>query len=220
MKNNTFSIVIPAYNEDSYIYKLITTILSKYPDEHIIVVDDGSDNFINFNHKNVFIVRNENRLGKGLSILKGIDKSLSLGASFSIVIDGDMQHDCEYIQKFIEESIDVDLVLGYRELSKPMPFYRILSNRITTAIISFISKVKIKDSQCGFRRYKNSFLKKYAFKEKGFQFESEVLLKLNRETRLSQIPIKTIYNDSKSHMNIIYDTLKFIKLILRHIFNE
>ena len=219
MENNTFSIIIPAYNEEPRIYELINLILSRYPEYDIIVVDDGSDLPINFEHKNVSIIRNKNRKGKGVSILKGVDKSLSIGALFSIVIDGDMQHDHNYIQDFINESRNLDLVLGYRKLSWPMPFHRILSNKLTTSIISLISRVKIKDSQCGFRRYKNSFLKQKNFKEEGFQFESEVLLKIDNNTKLSQIPIKTIYNDSKSHMNIVYDTLKFIKLILRRLFN-
>ena len=165
------------------------------------------------------VLKNKKRRGKGYSILKGIDKSVSIGSDFSIVIDGDMQHNPDFIQDFINENSDYDLVLGYRDISPPMPFHRIFSNKITSYIISFLSGFKIKDSQCGFRRYKNLFIKNNIFLEKGFQFESEVLLNLGKQNKVSQVPIKTIYNDSKSHMNIWSDTLKFIRLILRHLFN-
>ena len=60
---------------------------------------------------------------------------------------------------------------------------------------------KIKDSQCGFRMYKNSIFKSTIFNEEGFQFESELLLKLGRDIYIKQIPIKTIYNKLTSMIN-------------------
>ena len=210
------SIIIPAYNEDTTIYTLIDSISKNYS-LPIIVVDDGSDIEIKVSAlENTYVLRNDGNKGKGYSVLKGISYSSSLGFSHSIVLDADLQHDVNDIEKFLKTG-EGDLVLGYRELASPMPIHRRLSNRLTSWFISKISGFKIKDSQCGFRMYKNSLLEKEDFKEKGFQFESEILLKLPKETKIRQIPIKLIYNDKKSHINKVKDTGRFIKLIFRHL---
>ena len=65
--------------------------------------------------------------------------------------------------------------------------------------------------------YKNSIFEELKFSQNGFQFESEFLLKLDKEKRIKQIPINTIYNGSKSHINKIKDTIKFVKLISNHL---
>ena len=70
----------------------------------------------------------------------------------------------------------------------------------TSYFISKISGFRIKDSQCGFRMYRNSLLEKISFQEKGFQFESEVLLKIPKETKIGQIPINLIYNNIDNYI--------------------
>ena len=49
----------------------------------------------------------------------------------------------------------------------------------------------------------------------GYQLESEILIKsINKDTELDFVIIPTIYNKNQSNMHPVYDTLKFIKLIL------
>ena len=214
---NTYAIIIPSYNEDT-ISDIASEITLKYSFP-LIIVDDGSDKPISFEStglSKVIILRNKENKGKGYSILKGIKKSISLKCSHSIVLDADYQHCPNDIKSFVSNE-DCGLVLGYRFFKSPMPFSRILSNKVTSFIISFLSKQNIKDSQCGFRAYKNAIFNDLIFKENGFQFESEILLKMARNLKVKQIPVKTIYNENKSHINKTKDTLKFIKLIIRHL---
>ena len=98
-----------------------------------------------------------------------------------------------------------------------MPFLRRLSNKITSKIISKLTNNTILDSQCGYRRYRLEDVLSESYTEKGFQFESEVLIKcLNDNTSMTQIKIETIYDkNNKSYINHVSDTLKFIKLILK-----
>ena len=85
--------------------------------------------------------------------------------------------------------------------------------------LNTLVKNRIFDSQCGYRRYKISLLSDKEFKENGFQFESEILLKcINKDISIKHIDIPTIYNNSKSSIKNISDTFKFIKLIGRHCF--
>ena len=212
-----YSIIIPSYNEPG-LDVLIGRIQRMY-DFEIIVIDDGSTPQLALKDtcQKVSIIRNEKNRGKGYSILRGIKESAERGFKHSIVIDADFQHDPEDIESFIDESQQYDMIMGYRKFKSPMPFFRIASNKITSFIISSIIRKKIKDSQCGFRMYRNSIFKNLIFNETGFQFESEVLLKSGKNIRIKQVPIKTIYNNNASHINKTKDTYKFIKLILRHI---
>ena len=213
-----YSIVIPAYNETSTISSLVSELASLYSFP-IIVIDDGSDVLIKIenHHSNVHVIRNSSNKGKGYSILKGLRYSSELKCTHTITLDGDKQHNPANVKRFINLDNDYDLVLGARKLKSPMPLHRILSNKITSFIVSKISKIKVIDSQCGFRMYKNSIINRISFREMGFQFESEVFFKINKQSIIKTVDIDVIYNDKKSHINNIVDTLRFVRLIIREI---
>ena len=99
-----------------------------------------------------------------------------------------------------------------------MPIQRIISNTITSFIISLFTDIKIKDSQCGYRRYALSKLNNLNINDNGYLFESEILLKyINKYSIVKNIKIDTIYQNSKSSIHIFRDTGKFIHLIMKHI---
>tara|TARA_B100000941_G_scaffold80455_1_gene55136 strand:- start:20886 stop:21545 length:660 start_codon:yes stop_codon:yes gene_type:complete len=213
-------IVIPCYNTHIYINKLISD-LYKNTSTDILIIDDGSSPKISFEKNkltNIKIIRNNKNRGKGHALKKGFIYANENNYTHVITLDGDLQHDPSEINNFILESQDIDFLIGYRELRKPMPLLRIISNIITSKIISLILNKRIRDSQCGYRRY---CLKKIYFKENssnGYIFESEILLNsVNKSSKLKNIPIKLIYDGSPSHINKFTDTIKFIELILKHI---
>jgi len=212
-------IVIPAYNSNNFINKLIKKIIDQ-TDVEILVIDDGSINKITIDNKNdVILIRNKTNRGKGYVLKKAIKYALKNSFTHILTMDSDLQHDPKHLNEFLEFEKDVDIVFGRREFSNPMPIHRIFSNKITSFIISFLVKNKIKDSQSGYRRYKLSLFKNVNLKENGFHFESELILKcVNKNTKIGHILIDTIYNNSISSINNFSDTYKFIKLIFRHCF--
>jgi len=212
-------IVIPAYNSNNSINILIKKIIDQ-TDVKILVIDDGSIDKINIKNKNAAIlIRNNKNKGKGYVIKKAIKYALENNFTHILTMDSDLQHDPKHVNEFLELDRDIDIVFGYRKFSNPMPIHRIFSNKITSFIISFLVKQKIKDSQTGYRRYKLSLFKDIRLSENGFHFESELILKcVNKKTKIGHILIETIYNNSISSINNISDTIKFIKLIIRHCF--
>ena len=215
-----YSIVIPSFNETN-LNKLLNEIteISTAP---IIVVDDFSKIPFSCNvlNENIHILRNQKNRGKGYSIKKGVLKSNLLNCDYSLTMDADSQHSPKDIVSFLDQYKKYDLIIGYRNFNDSMPFHRKLSNKITSLIISSFCKIDINDSQCGFRLYKNDLFSNYTFNEDGFQFESEVLLKIGNKIRIKQIPIKTIYNNNTSKINYFRDTYNFIKLILRYAYTD
>ncbi len=214
-------IVIPAYNTNQHISILIAKIRLK-TDEDILVYDDGSNPSISLDDSfgNIVLKRNTVNKGKGNVLIKAFNYALKNNFTHIITIDSDLQHNPDSINLFLDTDKEVDLVVGKRDFSKPMPIHRRFSNRITSFIISILVRKKIKDSQCGYRKYKISSFNIKSCIEKGFHFESEILLKsMNGKSIIEHIDIETIYNmGNNSSIKNFSDTLKFISLIRRFCF--
>ena len=213
-------IIIPAYNPPDLFPQLINRLyeLTSIP---IIVIDDGSIPIINLHEGDYILLRNSKNRGKGYSLVKAFHYAYKRGYSHAVTLDADFQHDPRLLDSFMDIHEDISIVLGRRNFNKQMPIHRRLSNKITSSIISYICGKMILDSQCGYRRYKLSDVCSETFIENGFQFESEVLIKLLAEnkTSLEHLPIPTIYEKENSSMNNFWDTIKFIRLIIRTMAN-
>jgi len=211
-------IIIPAFNPPESFKTLIDRInnIISIP---IIVVDDGSNSFININYDYITLLRNRHNKGKGYSLIKAFKYAYKKGYTHSITLDADSQHDPRYLCNFLEINEEIPIVIGKRNFNKRMPIHRKLSNIITSRIISYICGQTIHDSQCGYRRYKLSEVCSENYIENGFQFESEVLIKLLGISNCSiyQINIPTIYDSEKSYINNLMDAVKFLRLIVRSI---
>jgi hypothetical protein len=94
-----------------------------------------------------------------------------------------------------------------------MPFFRVVSNRITSAMVSWRLGVKIPDSQSGYRLHSRRLLEQIKPNTNGYEMESELLLKAVRGgMKVDFIPIATIYAGEASHIRGTRDTWRFIKM--------
>ena len=212
-------LVVPSYNSNDTLTQLINSI-NIANDVDIIIVDDDSDDIFTTDLSNVEVLRNKKNMGKGFSLRKAFKHAIDRSFTHAVTLDADLQHSPSELYKFIDESEEFDFILGCRDRDRSMPLHRKFSNFITTFIISKLSGFSVLDSQCGYRRYNLKEVGLYKYKEDGFQFESEVLIKCLKSTsKVKQVKIETIYDkDNKSYINHVSDTLKFIRLILRSIF--
>jgi len=214
------AIIIPTYNPPDTFYSLLKSI-RKITSNTIIIIDDGSTPKINMDHSGVLVLRNRHNQGKGYTLIKGFQYAVNEGFTHAITIDADSQHDPELINSFLEYDENIHLVLGTRNFTENMPIHRKISNKLTSYIISLLCGKTVLDSQCGYRRYKLKDVCSESFLEKGFQFESEVLIKLLRNNCTHvNLEIPTIYNRENSSINNFIDTFKFIRLILRKLIRD
>lgn len=215
------AILIPSYNSNKQLDQLIKKIKDKLNNQ-IIVVDDGSPNPIKINYNDISLIQNEDNMGKGLSLQRGFQFAKQKGFKNVITMDSDLQHNPDELSLFLDVQEDVDFVLGFRERDASMPISRKFSNWITSKIISSLTKIKIKDSQCGYRRYSLSAIENFDYTETGFQFESEILIKaINEKSIVEQVKVSTIYDkNNKSYIKHFSDTIKFIRLIINSIMRK
>ena len=159
---------------------------------------------------------NERNLGKGHALLTGLTHALNAGYTHAVTLDADSQHNPQFIKLLLMQNPEISLVYGFRNFSCTMPIHRRCSNIISSWIISVLIGNKVLDSQCGFRRYHLEKVLKHTYNELGFQFESEVLIKLGIQGEsFHRVQISTLYSNEKSAINNLTDTFKFIRLIFK-----
>ncbi len=218
-------VVIPAFNVDRTIARVIHGCVSIIPRENIIVVDDGStDNTRTLvEQSGATIIVHENNRGKGAALRSGFGAALKYGCDAVITLDADLQHDPTYIVKFLElikKHEDWGIIIGSRWRSgSKMPLDRRLSNRVTSFLISIKTGQKIPDSQSGYRLIKRDVLEKVVTNENRFMAETELLLKASSNGfKIGTVHIPTIYAEEGSHISKFRDTLQFISIYIRSFF--
>lgn len=215
-------IILPAYNAEVFLEKTLQAVLDIFPPHKIIVVDDGSSDqtFIKAQASGVICVKHAQNLGKGSALMSGFSKAKSLGWEWTITLDADGQHSPGDLESFLTVTPQRQdaLYVGKRKiLGTTMPFHRRLSNSLTTWIISKLAGQNVYDAQCGYRMYRLSAVNESAFPLEGrFEFEAKVLVLLSRQGFLIKpVDIATVYTDNGSHMRLVHDTLRFIRMVWR-----
>jgi dolichol-phosphate mannosyltransferase len=212
-------VLIPSYNESRTIGNLIKEIKAMNLD--VVVVDDGSldGTPVIARQAGAQVILHGRNMGKGISLRDGFEYALKKGYEVVITMDGDGQHDPKSLYSFLEKagSSKAGIIIGNR-MKDPtnMPFIRRLTNKFMSWILSRMSGQHIPDSQCGFRLINRGVLEKIVLSASKYEIESEILLRAAKEGFvIESIPIRTIYEGQQSSINPFFDTLRFIRLVLK-----
>jgi len=201
-KGKKLVVMIPCYNEEKTIAKLIKLIPRKikgFSKVEVLVMNDGSkDNTVKL-AKSVGANRIHSHFpnkGLGVNFRLGLEEALSMKADVVVNIDADLQFNPKDIPKIVEPIIDgkADVVTATRfkdpKLIPKMPAIKKFGNHFFTKIISLLLKQKFTDTQCGFRAYnKEACMRANLFGK--FTYTQEVFLDLaNKGMRIVEVPIK------------------------------
>jgi dolichyl-phosphate beta-glucosyltransferase len=165
-----YSIVIPAYNEGvrlgPTLERVLAYIHAQQWDAEVIVVNDGSrDNTADvvraFAEKDAALrlVENPGNRGKGYSVRNGM-----LNARGHIVLfsDADLSSPIEEAPKLLSAlNSGADIAIGSRWLraetqTQRQPLHRQIFGRIFNLMLRITLGLKFKDTQCGFKAFKQS----------------------------------------------------------------
>lgn len=214
-KSNTCA-VIPFYNEKNTIQEVLDKTLQYV--QFVILVDDGStENYqLNYDEDRVNLIKHNKNRGKGAALKTGLQEAINKKYDYTICLDADLQHPPESISEFIEKLDSADIVVGNRMSDKSsMPFHRIMSNTITSFLLTIKSGIKIPDSQNGFRGYKTSIINNLMNVSDGWAAESEMIILAGRKKyNFDFVTIPTIYANDSSKMQPVKATISFIYVIL------
>ncbi|WP_428026897.1 glycosyltransferase family 2 protein [Arcobacter sp.] len=214
-------VVIPTYNNDFTIQKVVDDVLSY--DIKVIVVDDGYDKPVERilnNNSNLIVLRHPVNKGKGEAILTGARKAKELGYKYFISLDGDGQHLASQIEKIVSMCDgDNQIIIGARNFNisnvpNGSKFGRWFSNFWAT----WDTEQVIEDSLSGFRLYPTSILD-LDIKTSRFDWEMEVLVKHSWKKRLiKEVQIDCYYpspEERVSHFKKFWDTAAIVMVHIR-----
>ena len=151
-------IIIPAYNEQDNIEKVVNNLIENYPQYDYLVVNDCSKD----NTEKILKENNYNyislpiNLGIGGAVQSGYLYARQKEYDIAIQIDGDGQHDPAYIEKLIQPIVDgeADMTIGSRFIEKEgfqTSFLRRIGINIIRVIIFLCCGIKATDTTSGFR---------------------------------------------------------------------
>jgi len=152
-------IVIPAYNEEAVIAKVISRIRNTTTPEFelfICVVNDGSDDSTSevANRDAEVVIDLPINLGVGSAVRAGYQYALRHHFEYVVQIDADDQHDPEYIKLMLGQLSEFDHVVGSRYLNKDGYQISIIV-RIAQIVVSLLMRalhgIKVSDPTSGFR---------------------------------------------------------------------
>lgn len=229
-------ILIPAYQPSLVLVDLINNIKKKFSEKvscasdkpKILIVNDGSTNQ---ESKEVFqklkvmggvkVLQHPNNKGKGAAIKTGIEYAAKMNISFIVTADADGQHCANDIIKLLTCAKYPDnLILGVRKFNYNSPLRSRFGNAITKFIFRLLYKIDIKDTQTGLRKIPSSLFNDFLqISSNGYEFEFDSLIRSARMRKISQIPIKTIYElgNPTSHFRPFLDSAKIYYVLSRHI---
>ena len=145
-------VIVPAYNAEPTLAKVVKDVRRNLPGAWIIGVDDGSTDGSRKLLKTVAdetIEFDQNR-GKGAALRAGFDAALKKGAAAVLTIDSDGQHDAAFAPAIVGALDRADIVIGTRDLSGAhVPKHRRIANMISSAATRAVSGGKVRDSRRG-----------------------------------------------------------------------
>jgi glycosyltransferase involved in cell wall biosynthesis len=202
-------IIIPAYNSAKTIPQVVAGALKHVP--KVIVANDGSedDTAQAASLAGAEVISIDHNQGKGHALELLFQKAIENGYDAVISMDADTQHDPDDIPKFIKahEKYPEDLIVGSRMHEKhKIPRGRYNSMHIARFFISLAANQFIEDTQCGFRLYPLSLVKKLHLTSDRYVTETEILIKVGDiGATIRKINVNTIYGVNISHFRPVLD---------------
>lgn len=195
------SIVIPAYNEEQTIGKVLDALMEELKDLHeIIVVDDGSSDHTaavveaySQHLPAVRLIKQPKNQGKTQALRTGFE---CCTGDIVIVQDADMEYHPQDIPPLIYPILQgkADVVYGsrfmIRQASRILYFRHFMANQFLTFLSNLLTDLNLSDVETGYKAFRTEIIKNIIIESHGFGFEIEVTAKVAKlRCRVYEVPI-------------------------------
>jgi glycosyltransferase involved in cell wall biosynthesis len=155
-------IIIPAYNEQDNIERVVDNLIENYPEYDYLVVNDGSRDRTPeiCKEKNYNFLDMPINVGLSDGVQAGMMYAHRHGYDYAIQFDGDGQHDPAYIKDMIEAMSECDICIGSRFVTERKPkSLRMLGSNMISTIIKLTTGKRINDPTSGMRMFNRATIK-------------------------------------------------------------
>ena len=222
-QNLSVAVLLPCYNEEVTIGKVVRDFKNSLPDATIYVYDNNStDRTAEIAEAEGAIVRREPRQGKG-NVIRAMFEDID--ADVYVMADGDDTYPADAAPAMVAKVLEgYDMVIGDRLSStyfqeNKRPFHN-FGNRLVRGSINHLFRAHVTDIMTGYRAFSFTFVKTYPVLSRGFEVETEMTIhSLNNNLRLYEMPIQ--YRDrpegSVSKLDTVGDGIRVMSTIFRMI---
>ena len=214
------AVLIPCYNEEQTVEKVVTDWKNALPEATIYVYNNNSkDRTAELAEKAGAIVRNEYKQGKG-NVIRRMFREIE--AECYVMVDGDDTYPADCAREMVDHVLNrkVDMVVGDRLSStyfteNKRPFHN-FGNTLVRSSINLLFQSDIKDIMTGCRAFSYQFVKSFPVLSKGFEIETEMsIYAVDRNMFIANvvIPYRDRPEGSESKLNTLSDGFKVLKTI-------
>jgi glycosyltransferase involved in cell wall biosynthesis len=214
------AVLIPCYNEEVTIAKVIGDTREQLPDARIYVFDNNSaDRTAAIAAACGAIVLREKRQGKGFVVQSMFRK---VDAEFYVMVDGDDTYDLSQVTAMLTavEEEKADMVVGRRLSNYTAASFRplhVFGNKLVRSLINVLFKANLSDIMSGYRVMNRDFVKNINITSAGFDIETEMSIKaLKYHYKIAEVDVAYRERPHGSHSKL--NTFRDGFLVLKKIF--
>lgn len=184
----TLSVVMPVYNEQETLDRIVRRVASTTLKAELVAVDDGSTDgsleiLRRLESEGLIdrVIVHERNLGKGAALASGFAAATG---DFVIVQDADMEYDPAEYRKLLEPILDdrADVVFGSRFLGgephRVLYFWHYVGNRFLTLLSNMVTNLNLSDMETCYKCFRREVLDGLVIEERGFGVEPELTAKV------------------------------------------
>ena len=192
------SVVVPCFNEETTILRLLDRVLESPWVAEIVVVDDGSTDrsrelLATVSDERVLVFQQPSNRGKGAALRRGFAE---VRGEFVVVQDADLEYDPAEYGLLLAPLLDgrADVVYGSRFLSghphRVLYFWHSLGNRLLTLASNMLTDLNLTDMETCYKVFRRDVIQSVEIEEERFGFEPEITAKLAaRRLRIYEVGI-------------------------------
>lgn len=185
------TVVMPVYNEQATVARIIKAVLAQRPVQELIVVDDGSQDGswnqieqMSVAEPRVKPIRHEVNQGKGAALRTGIAHATS---AIVVIQDADLEYDpteyCRLIHPILDEKADVVFGSRFRSGSdacRVLYYWHSVGNNFLTMCSNIATDLNLTDMEVCYKAFRREVIQKIRIEENRFGFEPEITAKVAR----------------------------------------
>ena len=199
-------VVIPTYNEQTNVRRIIEAALSQDPRIEVLIVDDNSPDgtgaivdAMAVTEPRIHVIHRSGKLGLGTAYVAGFKWALQRPQfAWVLEMDADFSHDPGHLPQFLRAAADADLVLGSRYLNGKVtvvnwPIARLMLSYFANIYATTVTGLRLFDSTGGFKCFRREVLQAIdldAVRSNGYAFQIEMSFRAwKKGFRIVEIPI-------------------------------
>ncbi len=221
----TIAAIVPCYNEESAIAKVVADLRAAVPSAVVYVYDNNStDDTARVAREAGAVVRSEKAKGKGNVVRRAF---ADVDADIYVLVDGDDTYAAADLPEMIDALVSGpnDHVLGVRRQSTATAYRpgHELGNRGFNWLVSRVFGTQVSDMLSGYRVFSRRFVKSFPALSREFEIETELTVHA-MSLRVPQVEVPVGFKDrpsgSESKLRTYHDGFRILALIVALIRHE